>query len=39
MMEVATAPYRGASFAIWNSRHGLFAKARSEVMMQVATAP
>ena len=39
MMEVATAPYRGASFAIWNSRHGLFAKARSEVMMKVATAP
>ena len=39
MMEVATAPQRGASFAILNSRAGLFAEARSEVMMKVATAP
>ena len=39
MMEVATAPQRGAIFAILNSRHGLFAEARSEVMMKVATAP
>ena len=39
MMEVATAPQRGASFAILNSRHGLFAEARSKVMMKVASAP